>query len=130
MPSEFTRRSGDHLTWKQVVAIVTVVSTTVGLLGWLNVNYVTATDFNSFKNTIELRITRSELQNRKLQLEVRNDSLEDKIFELSTREQTKGKLSLEDSTVLERYKREINKNANELNSLDSNLTAMDRRLGR
>jgi hypothetical protein len=111
-----------------VILACTIGGAAFSVFLWLNTNFVQASSFKQFKTSLETRLVKNELESRRQYLDSRNDYLEDKIFELSTRKDMRGRLSEEDAVVLDRYKREIQKNSNDGSNLIVQINKLNSRL--
>lgn len=100
-----------------VTTAIGIVIGTISVLAWLNTSYVSAGDFNKFKQSTGASLQRNDLNNRKSQLELRNKMLDDKLFELTTAEKaTKNSKALND-----RYVREMEGNQKTIEGIQDKL---------
>jgi len=127
IPDQEGLDNGLVITKGHIVTAIAIVVSTVLALGWLNFNYVSANDFRQFKSSIEERMYHTELLNKKQWIETRNYYLDDRLFELRTR-QNHGHLNPDDQAIMERIAREVDRNNTDLSNLENQVNALERRL--
>lgn len=116
MSNEFKEKGFIRRT--HITTAIGIIAGTASLLAWLNTTYVSASDFAQFKVTTISTIKVTDLNGRKLSLQMRNRYLEDKVLEMKTND---APIQQAQAALLDRHLREIQANEKEIENIQFNI---------